>query len=149
MKARLRCGAAAFRRPVPRIDEGRFLAASANVTAMMDFSDGLSTDIRRLCAASGCGAEIDVIPVASARAVAQGLGEDLPRFALAGGEDFELIVAIRPRAFRYLAGRYQKRFKGSCCASARLKRAGIAWRGTALDSLGWDHFAWGALRRGG
>jgi thiamine-monophosphate kinase len=132
----------AFRRPVPRIAEGRFLAASANVTAMMDISDGLSTDARRLCAASDCGGRIEDIPVAdSAREVAQLLGEDPARFALAGGEDFELLVAIRSRAFRYLAGRYEKRFKRKLLpVGALLKGRGVAWRGAALDSLGWDHF---------
>jgi thiamine-monophosphate kinase len=135
----------AFRRPVPRIAEGRFLAASANVTAMMDISDGLSTDARRLCAASDCGGEIEDIPVAdSAREVAQLLGEDPARFSLAGGEDFELLVAIRPRAFRYLAERYEKRFKRKLLrVGSLLKGRGVAWRGTALDSLGWDHFETG------
>jgi len=138
------CDAAlqALRRPVPRIAEGRFLAASANVTAMMDISDGLSTDARRLCTASDCGADIEDVPVAdSAREVAQVLGDDPARFALAGGEDFELLLAIRPRAFRYLAGRYEKRFKQKLLRVGRLvKGRGVAWRGTALDSLGWDHF---------
>jgi thiamine-monophosphate kinase len=132
----------AFRRPVPRIAEGRFLAASANVTAMMDISDGLSTDARRLCAASDCAAEIEDIPVATcAREVAQRLGEDSARFALAGGEDFELLVAIRPRAFRYLAGRYEKRFKRKLLRVGALSKGrGVTWRGAALDSRGWDHF---------
>lgn len=133
----------AFRRPVPRIAEGRFLAASANVTAMMDISDGLSADARRLCAASDCGGEIEDIPVGdSAREVAQRLGEDPERFALAGGEDFELLVAIRPRAFRYLAGRFEKRFNKRLLRVGSLQKGrGVAWRGAALDSLGWDHFA--------
>jgi thiamine-monophosphate kinase len=133
----------AFRRPLPRIAEGRFLAASANVTAMMDISDGLSTDSRRFCAASGVGAEIETIPVAdSASEVAQRLGEDPERFALVGGEDFELLVAIRPRAFRYLAGRYEKRFKKRLLRVGSLRKGrGVTWRGAPVDSLGWDHFA--------
>ena len=133
----------AFRRPAPRIAEGRFLAASANVTAMMDCSDGLSTDARRLCAASGCGAVLEAIAVAdSAREVAQRLGEDPERFALAGGEDFELLVTVRARAFRYLAGRYEKRFKKKLLRVGALRKArDVEWRGAPLDRLGWDHFA--------
>jgi thiamine-monophosphate kinase len=132
----------AFRRPVPRMAEGRFLAASANVTAMMDISDGLSTDARRLCARSECGAEIEAVPVAdSAGEVAQRLGKDPARFALAGGEDFELLVAVRARAFRYLAGRYEKRFQKKLLrVGSLIKGRGVAWRGAPLDSLGWDHF---------
>jgi thiamine-monophosphate kinase len=133
----------AFRRPTPRIAEGRFLGASANVTAMMDCSDGLSTDARRLCEASGCGAVLEAVPVAdSARGAAERLGEDPERFALAGGEDFELLVTVRGRAFRYLAGRYEKRFRKKLLRVGVLRKApGVEWRGAPLDRSGWDHFA--------
>jgi thiamine-monophosphate kinase len=133
----------AYRRPVPRIAEGRFLAASANVTAMMDCSDGLAIDLGRLCEASGCGAVIENVPVARpACETAERLGEDPERFALAGGEDFELIVAVRPRAFGYLAGRYERYFKKPLLSVGSLRRAkGIEWRGAPLHGLGWDHFA--------
>jgi thiamine-monophosphate kinase len=133
----------AFRRPQPRIAEGRYLAASSNVRAMMDISDGLATDVARLAAASGCGAALDTIPVAGpASAFAQARGEDPQRFALAGGEDFELLAAIRPRAFSHLAVRYAKRFQremsrvGTLCA-----KPGVVWRGEPVERLGWDHFA--------
>lgn len=132
-----------FRRPEPRVDEGRFLATSRNVDAMMDCSDGLSTDLPRLCAASGCGAVLESVPVAAAaRRAAERLGEDPERFALAGGEDFELIVAVRPRAFGYLANRYEHRFKQRLHRIGALRKAsGIEWRGAPLARLGWDHFA--------
>jgi thiamine-monophosphate kinase len=133
----------AFRRPQPRIAEGRFLAASRNVTAMMDLSDGLSTDVRRLAAASGCGAQLDAIPVAeSARALAIAREEDPERFALAGGEDFELLVAIRARAFRHIAARYAKSFGRELRAVGALRaESGVEWRDETLARLGWDHFA--------
>ncbi len=133
----------AFRRPEPRVAEGQFLAASRNVTAMMDCSDGLSTDLRRLASASGCGAIVESIPVApAARAVAQALAEDPQRFALAGGEDFELIAAIRPRAFRHLAARYAARFKRELFRVGVLREGSdVVWNGSALERFGWDHFA--------
>ena len=133
----------AFRRPQPRIAEGRFLAASRNVRAMMDISDGLSSDVHRLSAASGCGAELDAVPVAeSARAIARARGEDPERFALAGGEDFELLAAIAPRAYRHLAGRFAARF-GRILYRVGILRAesGVAWKGERLERSGWDHFA--------
>ena len=78
------------------------------------------------------------------------LGEDPERFALAGGEDFELLVTVRARAFRYLAGRYEKRFKKKLLRVGALRKArDVEWRGAPLDRLGWDHFAEGAPRRGG
>jgi thiamine-monophosphate kinase len=103
----------AYRRPHARIAEGRRFGGSVNVHAMMDLSDGLSTDVRRLCAASNVGAEIDAsaLPVAPcAREVAQLLQKNPLDYALGGGEDFELLVAIAPRAFATVASRYESTF---------------------------------------
>jgi thiamine-monophosphate kinase len=133
----------AFRRPKPRLAEGRFLAASGNVTAMMDISDGLATDAHRLAAASGCGAKLEGIPVSNtARALALTRHEDPEVFALAGGEDFELLAAIRPRAFRFVATRFAKRFGRELSRVGVLHRqSGVVWRGEALAPMGWDHFS--------
>lgn len=133
----------AFRRPQPRLAQGRFFGASRNVRAMMDISDGLSTDVARLACASGCGAELDAIAVAPcARWFAQRIGEDPQRFALAGGEDFELLVAIRARAFAHVAQRYEARFKSPLYRIGVLRAAqGVVWKGVALERSGWDHFA--------
>jgi thiamine-monophosphate kinase len=141
-------GLSALRRPQPRIAEGRFLAASRNVTAMMDISDGLSTDVHRLATASGCGAALDAIPVAdAARAIAKTRGEDAERFALAGGDDFELLAAIRPRAFNYLAARFAKRFGRELKKVGALRaEPGVAYNGERIERSGWDHFAASATR---
>ena len=48
----------------------------------MDLSDGLSIDLYRLCVASGVGASVQNIPIASGATEAQ---------ALHGGEDYELL----------------------------------------------------------
>jgi thiamine-monophosphate kinase len=132
-----------FRRPVPRVAEGRFLAASANVRAMMDISDGLSIDLGRLCAASGCGAIVESVPVAEAAAALAGARkEDSERFALAGGEDFELLAAIAPRAFAHLAKRYAARFGRELLRVGVLRaEPGVIWNGAPLERSGWDHFA--------
>jgi thiamine-monophosphate kinase len=133
----------AFRRPEPRIAEGRFLAASRNVHAMMDISDGLSTDLARLASASGCGAVVEDVPVApAARAFTETRDEDAERFALAGGEDFELLVAIGARAYAHLAARYRARFGRELRRVGGLTaQPGVFWKGTALERSGWDHLA--------
>lgn len=133
----------AFRRPQPRCAEGRFLAASRNVTAMMDCSDGLSTDLDRLCIASGVGADVGAVPVAAAaRAVAIAQGEDPERFALAGGEEFELIATVRPRSFAHLAARFAQRFGRELLRAGTLsERPGMRYRGAPLPRSGWDHFS--------
>jgi thiamine-monophosphate kinase len=139
----------AFRRPQARVAEGRFLAASRNVDAMMDCSDGLSTDLGRLCVASGCGALLESVPVAEpAQALAAARNEDPQRYALAGGEDFELLVAVRPRAFGHLAGRFSARFGRALHAVGVLRsQPGIEWNGAPLERSGWDHFSPGKASR--
>jgi thiamine-monophosphate kinase len=133
---------AAFRTPEPRLREGRWFGASRHVHALMDSSDGLSTDLGRLCAASGVGATIETIPVdPDARRIAELAGEDPERYALDGGEDFELLVAIERRAFGHLATRFRTRF------GRELLRLGVATEGAgvrlangeAIASSGWDH----------
>lgn len=133
----------AFRRPEPRVAEGRFLAASRNVHAMMDISDGLSTDLNRLAAASGCGAVVEHVAVSdAARALTQARGEDAERFALAGGEDFELLTAIGARAFAHLASRYAAHFGRELVRVGVLRaEPGVVWNGVTLERSGWDHFA--------
>ncbi|MBV8117571.1 MAG: hypothetical protein JOZ01_06310, partial [Candidatus Eremiobacteraeota bacterium] len=133
----------AFRRPHARCGEGRFFGASVNVQAMMDISDGLSTDLHRLCASSGCGAILEDVPVASAaHAMAAQLGEDPQRYALAAGEDFELLVAIAPRAFAHLAQRFTVRFGRPLHRIGHLRAQwGIEFRHEPLPRSGWDHFA--------
>lgn len=138
---------AAHRTPVPRVDEGRWLGASRNVRAMMDCSDGLSTDLARLCAASNAGARIERVPVAdAAAAAAQRLQQDPAAFALAGGEDFELLVAVAARAFDHLSRRFAARFGrpleriGTIEADARLVLVKDG-REEPLSRAGWDHFS--------
>lgn len=97
---------AAHRRPTPRMAAGRALAESGRVHAMMDLSDGLASDLARLARASGLGArvEADLAPVdPAARAVALALGGDALGWALAGGEDFELLFTCDPGAVGLLA----------------------------------------------
>jgi thiamine-monophosphate kinase len=132
----------AFRTPEPRLAEGRWLGASRHVRAMMDTSDGLSTDLHRLCAASGVGAQIETVPVApAARAAAALVGADPARYALDGGEDFELLVAIDRRAFGHLSARFSARFGrplervGQMIEGAGVRLA----NGEPISASGWDH----------
>jgi len=137
----------AFALPQPRLREGRFLAASVHVHALMDSSDGLSTDLARLARASGCGATVEAVPVhPAAEAVARLAGDDPSSYALEGGEDFELLVAIAPRAFAHLSRRYALAFGTPLLRIGRLDAMpGIRLRETGLArelvSAGYDHLA--------
>ena len=86
--------------PVPLIAEGRILARVSH--AMMDLSDGLATDARRLASASGVAVRIDLdrVPVqAGAERIAASVGRAPGWFAAAGGEDYELVCALPRRDF--------------------------------------------------
>lgn len=96
----------AHARPLPRLAAGTALAASGRVHAMMDISDGLASDLSRLCAASGAGAKVSAaaLPIsAEARRLARDKGADPLDWALCGGEDFELLFTCGPEDVKALA----------------------------------------------
>jgi thiamine-monophosphate kinase len=94
-----------FLHPEPRISLGRELREVAS--ASMDISDGLLTDLDKLCAASGVGAEIDVDRLPISTQLRSSFDADRAlHFALAGGDDYELLFTAhtadqsRLRAFK-------------------------------------------------
>jgi thiamine-monophosphate kinase len=84
----------AWRRPRARIVEG--LRASGRASAAIDVSDGLARDVGHLARASGVRAVLDARTVACPElgAAAAALGRDPLLFALHGGEDYALVVAL-------------------------------------------------------
>jgi len=84
-------------RPTPRITAGALLARERLATAMIDVSDGLIQDLGHICKASGIGARIwqDRLPLS--RAYRKLAGTAGTRYALSGGEDYELLFCARKR----------------------------------------------------
>ncbi len=88
----------AYRRPLPRLAEGRALAP--HVHAMMDVSDGLLIDAARMASASGLSVEIDLDAVPLSVEYRAFAGEDrAARLAAAtAGDDYELLFAAPAEA---------------------------------------------------
>lgn len=89
-----------YRRPEARVKLGQSLARTRAARAAMDLSDGLADAVRQLAAASGCGAELDAaaLPIDDeARQWWISRREDPVARALAGGDDYELLIAVPPR----------------------------------------------------
>jgi thiamine-monophosphate kinase len=79
--------------PEPRVALGRFLREKGLASAMIDISDGLSTDLAHVCEESGVRAEIhaEALPFA---AIGRPPRKVEQRFALHGGEDYELLFTV-------------------------------------------------------
>ena len=84
----------AYRRPVPQLAVGHLLAPHAS--AMMDVSDGLLLDASRLCAASGCAADInlDALPLSRAYVAERGADRRARLKAATSGDDYALLAAL-------------------------------------------------------
>lgn len=133
-------------RPEPRVGWGLVLGNERLATAMIDISDGLSSDIHHICEESGVGALIEAAKIPIDSQVAEICGRralDPLLLALNGGEDFELLFTVAPEN----AGRLPKRVDGvgiSCIGEIkpesehiRLAEGVRAWD---LKPRGWEHF---------
>jgi thiamine-monophosphate kinase len=88
---------ASHRRPFPRLDVPKWIFSFTDRAAAMDTSDGLADAVLQVCEQSGCGALIDcaMLPILPAtRRLADNAATD---WALYGGEDYELLIAL-PKA---------------------------------------------------
>jgi thiamine-monophosphate kinase len=142
---------AAHLRPRPRAAEGRWLGATDGVTAMMDLSDGLATDLPRLCAASGAGATVRVatVPIAAhTRRVAEALDRDPLAWATGGGEDYELLLTCAAEAFPRLAAGLAQATGTTLTRVGEIDGGGevrfVDARGRAVEvARGFEHFVTG------
>jgi thiamine-monophosphate kinase len=110
--------------PTPRVRESALIRASGWATAMIDLSDGLATDLGHIAAESRVGARVDVdaLPVSDAtRAAAAALGADPLRWALSGGEDYELLFTAAPDHAETLARQVADR------TGTPVRRIGEVW----------------------
>jgi len=133
---------------VPRVAEARILARTVMLHAMIDLSDGLSTDLGHLCEESRAGAEVEAeaVPIsADARRLAEADGRPALEHALNDGEDFELLFAVGPEdgerlvAKNPLEGVPLSRI-GRVTAGREVTLVRADGRREPLEPRGWEHF---------
>jgi thiamine-monophosphate kinase len=128
--------------PEPRLALGRAIAPLAS--AAMDISDGLVGDLGHICAASNCGAEIDLAAVpASPAAKAAGAGHALRR--ITGGDDYELLFTAPAKAEPGLRAAARKAGVPITRIGHIVARAGVRvlapnGRVVPIQAGGWEHF---------
>jgi thiamine-monophosphate kinase len=126
--------------PEPRIELARILREKGLATAMIDTSDGLSTDLAHICEESGVGAELQAKAIPLARVGKPSREVDL-ELALHGGEDYELLftAAGNKRIPSRIAGVPITQI-GRITRGRRIFLFNPTGIGYQLEPRGWEHF---------
>jgi thiamine-monophosphate kinase len=126
---------------IPRVREALRLVELTEIHAMMDLSDGLSSDLNRLCRASGVGARVqnEWIPITPAALT----GEDPWAAAFNDGEDFELLFTLTPENWRTLQDTWDRSVPltaiGTIQAGSGVVLRDSTGHESELPPLGYDH----------
>lgn len=132
--------------PQPRLQLAAALRRRVRVGAMIDLSDGLSTDLAHLCEASRVGARLwaERVPVVKLpRSWERRLGVSGWELALNGGEDYELLFTVPKSAAarlpRKLAG-VKLTAIGEIISGSGIRLVDAGGKQRRLAPRGWDHF---------
>jgi thiamine-monophosphate kinase len=132
--------------PEPRVGWGLLIGDQRLATAMIDISDGLSSDLNHLCDESKVGALVDASSIPIDKRVTELCGRralDPLMLALHGGEDFELLFTVNPENLSKLP----KRVDGipitrigeikEASHGVQIAEGSKVWK---LEPGGWEHF---------
>ncbi|MFI5251869.1 MAG: thiamine-phosphate kinase [Bacteroidota bacterium] len=131
--------------PKPRIDISTLLVTKVSTHSCIDISDGLASEVHRLCAAGGTGAKIyeHNLPLDSITQTIAGEFSDHPTdYALYGGEEYELLFTMNDKEFEKLESLTSDvtiigRMTGQSEGIELVRENGEP---EALPFSGWDHF---------
>jgi thiamine-monophosphate kinase len=125
-------------RPLPRVAVGQWLRRRGVASALIDLSDGLSTDLEHICQESHVGAEIEAeaIPLAQ---VGPGKKRVALELALHGGDDYELLFTSTAMVPPVVAGVRVTRI-GRTTRLAGMRLIGANGKRQPLKAGGWEHF---------
>src|SRR5262249_40491500 len=137
--------------PEPRTRLAQWLAKYSLASSMMDLSDGLSSDLPRLCDASGVGAQIEAAKIPSVTVPKwNGVAKfDAFTLSLNGGDDYELLFTVSRSKANRIPGRFQglplTRI-GEITRQCSILVAQPNGRISRLKAGGWDPFAGETIR---
>lgn len=127
--------------PEPRCELGRWLQRGGIPSALMDISDGLSTDLMRLCEASLVGAKVEAMRIPGPGNVSP---EHSLELALNGGEDYELLFTVPERKVAKVPSRYRGvplHLIGQICRTRKVLLVDKTGSQSLLAPAGYDHFS--------
>ncbi len=124
--------------PQARVAVGQSLRRRGLAAAMIDVSDGLSTDLEHVCQESHVGAEIDAELIPRAR-IGRGKKQVALEMALNGGDDYELLFTSSAPVPAQLAGVRVTRI-GRIVKSTGMRVIDVEGNRHVLKARGWEHF---------
>jgi thiamine-monophosphate kinase len=132
----------AVRRPKARLAEGIVLAKSRATTSSIDSSDGLAWSLHQIAEASRVGISLYTIPIAAeVENFAKEHRLSALELALYGGEEYELVVTIRPERFNKLRRRVPSLKKIGVVEKKHFGvSAQIGRKKVIVEARGWEHF---------
>src|SRR5712691_1272762 len=132
----------AVRRPKARLKEGILLAKSRAATSSIDSSDGLAWSLHQIAQSSKVGINLHTLPVApEAETFAKEHRMSVLELALYGGEEYELVVTIKPERFDDLKKRVPSLTRiGIVEKQSFGVAAHLAGKRIQIKERGWEHF---------
>jgi thiamine-monophosphate kinase len=133
-------------RPEPRVGWGLVLGEEQLASALIDISDGLSSDLNHLCEESKVGALLNAASIPIDPLVKDLSGRralDPLMLALHGGEDFELLFTVSPENVAKLPTRVDGVSSTrigeikEASAGVQISEGSRTWK---LEPAGWEHF---------
>jgi thiamine-monophosphate kinase len=134
--------------PRPFLAEGSFLGKKSAVTSMIDVSDGIDSDIRRIMQQSQVGAIVDLekIPISGMmEEVCGDYGWEATTIAATGGEDYCLLCTVKPDNYEEISAEYKKKFKSDLYTIGKITDKKtleyvLKNKPVELNKSGFDHF---------
>jgi thiamine-monophosphate kinase len=126
--------------PRARLKEGLSLARTFAVTSAIDSSDGLAVSLNQLSLGSNVGFMIDKLPIAEeAMDFAQLHGLDAADLCLYGGEEYELVVTVKPRLWKK-ATKEAPLVRIGRATEERTIIFKLGKKTYQIENRGWEHF---------